>query len=86
MSPTEAEFQQRSVRNDAYLRLLLCEQRQGAAHSGIGDGSRLYPAPSWDENPDEPAEPLALALGVPCPHNFRARAGENLLARSEVLR
>jgi len=34
------------VRNNAYLRLLLCEQRQGAAHGGIGDGSRLYPAPA----------------------------------------
>ena len=33
------------VRSNAYLQLLLCEQRQGAAHSGICDGSRLYPAP-----------------------------------------
>jgi hypothetical protein len=32
-------------RSDAYLHLLLCEQLQGAARGGIGDGSRLYPAP-----------------------------------------
>jgi hypothetical protein len=36
-----------------YLQLLLCEERQAAAQSGTCDGSRLYPAPSWDENPDE---------------------------------
>jgi hypothetical protein len=33
------------VRSDAYLHLLLCEQRRAAARSGAGDGSRRYPAP-----------------------------------------
>ncbi len=33
------------ARSNAYLHLLLCEQRRIAAQGGIGDGSRLYPAP-----------------------------------------
>ena len=35
------------VRSDAYLQLLPCRGLQGAAQSGICDGSRLYPAPGF---------------------------------------
>ncbi len=49
------------VRSNAYLQLLLCEQRHIAAHSGIGDGSRLYPAPDlgrWAH----PPPPMGVGL------------------------
>ena len=39
--------------NDAYLRSRPCEQRQVAAQSGNGDGSRLYAAPPVRLRPKE---------------------------------
>jgi hypothetical protein len=54
-------------RSNAYLRLLLCEQRHIAAGSGIGDGSRLYPAPdlvTW-AHPPPPMGVGLLGLGQP---------------------
>jgi hypothetical protein len=69
------------VRNDAYLQLLLCEQRQGAAHSGTGDGSRLYPATGWDENPDERRGPPVADSG-PLQTYKTPRAGGGKCARA----
>jgi len=57
-----------------YLQLLLCEQRQGAAHGGICDGSRLYPAPDlgrWAHPP--PLKGVGL-LWLVQPKNKRANA------------
>jgi hypothetical protein len=70
-----------TARNNAYLQLLLCKQRQGAAHSGICDDSRLYPAPSWDENPGELWGPIGPDPGPLHTHKIPRAGGGNVLAR-----
>jgi hypothetical protein len=62
------------VRNNAYLQLLLCEERQAAAQSGIGDGSRLYPAPVLGP-PLPPKKPILFPSLAPAHAFFSCRVG-----------
>ena len=58
------------------MQLLPSEERQGAAQSGNGDGSRLYPAPAW-KPPSGVARP-STAVDDSAIATFGKRGGPNL--------